>query len=60
MRKVILMIVCAIVLVGCTREEVQDGIASSLRGACAQRAEDCTVHCGAGEVADGRGQCRKE
>jgi hypothetical protein len=60
MRKVILIIVCAIVLVGCTREQVQDGITSSLRGACAQRAEDCTVHCGAGEVADGRGQCRKE
>ena len=60
MCKIVLMMVCAIVLVGCTREQVQDGISSSLRGACAQRAEDCTVHCGAGEVADGRGQCHKE
>ncbi len=60
MRRIILMIVCAIILSACTREQVQDGISSSLRGACAQRAEDCTVHCGAGEIADGRGQCRKE
>lgn len=51
---------CAIALAACTREQVQDGVSSSLRGACAQRTEDCTVHCGAGEVADGRGQCRKE
>jgi hypothetical protein len=60
MWKVISMITCIILLAACSREQIQNGITASLRGACAQNSANCTVHCPIGQVGDQQGDCRKE
>jgi hypothetical protein len=51
---------CALLLAGCTREQIQEGITDSLRGACAENSANCSIRCRIGETADSRGDCAKE
>jgi hypothetical protein len=60
MRQIILMIACALILAGCSRDQIQDGITDSLRGACAQNNSHCSIRCPIGEMSDARGECRRE
>ena len=59
MSKIIVVGLSLVLLSACTREQVQDGISSSLRNVCAQNSGRCDVHCGAGESSNRYGQCQK-